>query len=67
MTTSSASLNEKILVVAHGGLIRALDRSIGAPDLPIPNLGGRWYQIGVSITYGAQINLVSANTEINVE
>ena len=62
-----ASLNEKVLVIAHGGLIRALDRSIGAPDLPIPNLGGRWYQIGASITYGAQINLVSADAEINIE
>jgi probable phosphoglycerate mutase len=62
-----ASLHEKILVVAHGGLIRALDRSLGAPDLPIPNLGGRWYQIGASVTYGEHINLVSANAEINVE
>ena len=62
-----ASLHEKILVVAHGGLIRALDRSLGPPDLPIPNLGGRWYQIGASVTYGEHINLVSANAEINVE
>ena len=62
-----ASLNKKVLVIAHGGLIRALDRSIGAPDLPIPNLGGRWYQIGSSITYGAQINLVSVDAEIDIE
>lgn len=30
------------LVVAHGGVIRTLERHLGAPEAPVPNLGGRW-------------------------
>jgi broad specificity phosphatase PhoE len=31
-----------VLVVTHGGVIRALERHLGAPSVPVPNLGGRW-------------------------
>ncbi len=32
------------LVVTHGGVIRTLERHLGAPDTPVPNLGGRWFR-----------------------
>ena len=31
-----------ILVVTHGGIIRTLERRLGADSDPVPNLGGRW-------------------------
>ena len=35
-----------LLLVAHAGLIRALDRGANAPDIAITNhLSGRWYQL----------------------
>jgi len=30
------------LVVSHGGLIRAVEASLGTPSRPVPNLGGVW-------------------------
>ena len=30
------------VVVSHGGLIRAVEASLGAPPRPVPNLGGVW-------------------------
>lgn len=30
------------VIVTHGGVIRALERRLGAPSAPVPNLGGRW-------------------------
>jgi probable phosphoglycerate mutase len=30
------------LVVTHGGVIRAVERRLGAENLPVPNLGGVW-------------------------
>jgi hypothetical protein len=34
-----------IVVVTHGGVIRALERATGAPPVPIANLSGRWFEI----------------------
>ncbi len=31
-----------VLVVSHIGAIRALEGALGAPNPPMPNLGGRW-------------------------
>jgi probable phosphoglycerate mutase len=31
------------LVVAHGGVIRSLERHLDAPSAPVPNLAGRWF------------------------
>lgn len=31
-----------VLVVTHGGVVRALERHLGADDGLLPNLGGRW-------------------------
>jgi broad specificity phosphatase PhoE len=30
------------VVVSHGGLIRAVEAGLGAPNRPVPNLGGVW-------------------------
>lgn len=34
-----------VLVVSHIGSIRALEAALGAPNPPIPNLGGRWLHL----------------------
>jgi broad specificity phosphatase PhoE len=43
-----------VVVVSHGGLIRALERHLGLGDGgAVPNLGGRWVQIdGADVTVG---------------
>ena len=33
----------EVLVVSHGGVIRALRRSLDAPDEHLPNLAGAWF------------------------
>lgn len=35
-----------LLVVTHGGVIRTLERHLGAEPEPVPNLGGRWMVVG---------------------
>lgn len=32
----------RAVVVSHGGLIRAVEASLGVPPRPVPNLGGVW-------------------------
>ena len=32
-----------MLVVTHAGVIRTLERHLGADDGLLPNLGGRWF------------------------
>ena len=34
------------LVVAHGGVVRALERAAGVEALTLANLGGRWFECG---------------------
>jgi probable phosphoglycerate mutase len=34
-----------MLVVAHGGVVRSLERSIGADGTVPKNLGGRWFEV----------------------
>lgn len=40
-----AGLGGVLLVVTHGGVIRALERATGAPPVPIANLSGRWFEL----------------------
>lgn len=63
---------EAIVAVAHGGLIRALDRSVGADEVPVPNLGGRWYRLIVAGTElavdpGEAVELAGPQSVQNVE
>lgn len=41
-----------LLVVTHGGVIRALERASGAAPVPIANLAGRWFEVDVPTTNG---------------
>ena len=34
-----------VLVVSHGGVIRTIERSLGASPVPIANLSGRWFEV----------------------
>jgi probable phosphoglycerate mutase len=34
------------IAVTHGGLVYALEASLGAPFVRLPNLGGRWVDVG---------------------
>jgi len=36
----------EVLAVTHGGLIYALERHLGATFVRLPNLGGRWMDVG---------------------
>lgn len=43
LTALSRGLRSAVaVVVTHGGVIRTLERHLGAPSAPVPNLGGRW-------------------------
>ncbi|MGQ0830855.1 MAG: histidine phosphatase family protein [Microthrixaceae bacterium] len=35
-----------VLVVTHGGLVYAIERLLGAGFVRLPNLGGRWLEVG---------------------
>lgn len=49
----------RVVAVTHGGVIRALERRFGAEDLPVPNLGGRWVEVGDTPTrLGERVLLV---------
>lgn len=39
---------QQVLVVAHGALIRHLDRTLGLEPQSVANLAGRWYEIGAN-------------------
>jgi probable phosphoglycerate mutase len=34
-----------VLVVTHGGVIRTIERALGASPVPIANLSGRWFEV----------------------
>ena len=56
---AAASAGGRVLVVTHGGVIRALERRLAADDLPVPNLGGRWVGIDAdSMELGERVLLV---------
>jgi glucosyl-3-phosphoglycerate phosphatase len=38
------------VVVSHGGVIRTLERHLGAPAAPVPNLAGRWLLVTPATT-----------------
>ena len=42
---AAASPGGEVLVVSHGGVIRAVRRMLGAPDAKMPNLGGSWFSV----------------------
>jgi probable phosphoglycerate mutase len=47
------------VVVSHGGLIRAVEASLGTPPRPVPNLGGVWlHHTAGTFDVGDQVVLV---------
>jgi len=46
------------LVVAHGGVIHAVDRHLGADPTPVYNLCGRWVETGPDGPYAGDVVLV---------
>ncbi|MGQ0744539.1 MAG: histidine phosphatase family protein [Acidimicrobiales bacterium] len=51
----------EILVVSHGGVIRALDRALGVDSTPVGNLGGRWYSLVVDPAGDGRSDLVAGD------
>lgn len=67
-----ASLHERlagavVLVVTHGGVIRALEERLGGPDEPVPNLGGRWLTVAEgTVDAGERVLLLDREVPITV-
>jgi probable phosphoglycerate mutase len=56
---AAAQPGDHLLVVTHGALIRNLDRTLGLPPQPMPNLSGRWYEVdgGGGVHAGVVVSL----------
>lgn len=54
-----------LVVITHGGVIRALERAAGAAPVPIANLSGRWFDVDTGdpgvLRAGAPLTLVGAD------
>ncbi|MEO6122751.1 MAG: histidine phosphatase family protein [Ilumatobacteraceae bacterium] len=56
---AAANPGGEILVVSHGGVIRAIRRLLGAPDARMPNLGGSWFTVrGTDVDAGDVVDLI---------
>ncbi len=67
LRTVAERVRRRALVVAHGGVIRALDRSTGAPEERIPNLAGRWYRVGADVEPGDKVEFISPHIDLDLE
>ena len=55
------SPGEEVLVISHGGSIRAVRRLLGASDARLPNLGASWFTVvGDTVSVGDVVNLADA-------
>jgi broad specificity phosphatase PhoE len=43
--SAKAGEGREVLVVTHGGVVRTVERHLGAPAEPVPNLAGRWVEL----------------------
>ncbi|MCU1394716.1 MAG: fructose-2,6-bisphosphatase [Ilumatobacteraceae bacterium] len=58
---AAASPGEEVLVISHGGAIRAVRRLLGASDARLPNLGASWFTVTAeAVTAGDVVNLADA-------
>ncbi|GIU84440.1 MAG: phosphoglycerate mutase [Acidimicrobiales bacterium] len=56
----AARIGDTVIVVTHGGAIRALERSLGADSEPLPNLAGRWFVLSDGeLTTGPRVELTA--------
>ena len=59
---AAARPQASVLVVTHGGVIRAHERRHGAPPERVPNLGGRWLEMSSGETVmGERVELAPAD------
>ena len=56
-----------VLIVTHGGVLRALDRLYEVEQVPIPNLAGRWFHHDETFTAGNYVELASEISNSDVE
>lgn len=57
-------ISGEVLVVAHGGIIYALERHLGADFAPIQNLHGRWFhRSGSRLELGDRVALLTESGE----
>jgi len=63
----SVAHGSRILLVTHGGVIRALDRHHRMGPVPIPNLAGRWFHHDGAMVPGEYVELASDFTDSEVE
>jgi len=61
---AAATPNGEVLVVSHAGLIRAMRRALGAPDVRFTNLGGCWLMVHDDgrVEAGEPVQLVEPHT-----
>jgi len=58
---AAQSPGEEILIVSHGGVIRAVRRVLGASDARMPNLSASWFDVrGTEVTAGDIVDLCDA-------
>jgi len=58
---ATESPGEEVLVVSHGGVIRAARRLLGASDARMPNLAASWFEVrGAQVSAGDVVNLCGA-------
>ncbi|NOX30532.1 MAG: histidine phosphatase family protein [Actinobacteria bacterium] len=66
--TEIAMAHRQALVVAHGGVIRAIERYLTNADSSIPNLGGRWLSYDdCEFRMLESVELVPADVPTNIE
>ena len=60
----AAHRGRRIVVVSHGGVIYALEASLGLPHVGISNLGGRWFEmVDGELTTTERVHLLDAADE----
>ena len=62
-----AKTNDHLLIVAHSGLIRALDRASNALPASIPNLSGRRYHFNKQLLPGKIVSFSADSTGHGIE
>ena len=62
-----AKTSDRLLIVAHSGLIRALDRASNAPPASIPNLSGRRYHFNKQLLPGEIVSFSTDSTGHGIE
>lgn len=55
---ASTAPGTTIVVVTHGGVIRTIERHLGAEPEPVPNLSGRWLAADDDLTLGERQLLI---------